>query len=158
MQKRLITLLVVGGLIAVFAIWLQSSSSSKTKDDTFSVEIIHLPKQFEGCTYVVYDVPDAPPLAIEDGAITYDFSTEDTLFTSSPPTFGWLSEEASGSYVTHILEEGEKQPDDTIPFGAVGATETAQGDVIDYATYHVRGIHDCSLPQSVIDEVVKRRE
>ncbi|MBF4500382.1 hypothetical protein IRY55_03310 [Savagea sp. SN6] len=112
---------------ALYAIVVQDSKGRLT-DEAYAF----LSK--EGCYYVVYNQPDAPPLPFEDGWITYDFTKENPIITSSPQDLGWEGKNSSGAYRTHIVVDGtllplEEQGD---LIGANGSTEI-DGRVIEHS-------------------------
>lgn len=112
---------------ALYAIVVQDSKGRLT-DEAYA-----FPSK-EGCYYVIYNQPDAPPLPFEDGWITYDFTKENPIITSSPQDLGWEGKSSSGGYRTHIVVDGtllplEEQGDLN---GANGSTEI-DGRVIEHS-------------------------
>lgn len=74
-------------------------------------QVYLLPKNFNGCAVIIYDIKDAPPLKIENNEITYEFPETGIIYTSSPMEFGWVNKEHSGAYrlrAFYIDENGNK--------------------------------------------------
>lgn len=88
-----------------------------------------LPKGFEGCVVINYNVKGAPPLKIEGDGIIYQVPKTGIVNTSSSYDFGWVNEKHSGSYqlyAYYVDENGsiiEEVPQENIRFGANGSTQ-----------------------------------
>jgi hypothetical protein len=65
-------------------------------------EEVLLPKGYQGgCSYIVYDVKDAPELELKDDTIIYNLNDNGVLATSSPEHFGWDNKETSPNLDRH---------------------------------------------------------
>lgn len=117
----IIVLLVVGIFFVI--------DNRKGVDQTYL-----LPKDFEGCAVIFYDVREAPPLEIVDNEIVYEVPEEGILYTSSPMDFGWVSKKQSGAFqleAFYVDEAGEKiaqLPEEEIQFGANGSWQDDKGN------------------------------
>lgn len=66
------------------------------RSEKFEVINYHFPEDYQGCAIVIYNVPDAPTLEINDKMINYYFDDHGILLTSSPQDFGWEGKGHSG--------------------------------------------------------------
>ncbi|MFP3728950.1 hypothetical protein U8V72_27565 [Priestia filamentosa] len=88
-----------------------------------------LPKGFEGCVVINYDVKGAEPLKVKNNEIVYKVPSDGIINTSSPMEFGWVNKEESGSYqlkAYYVGKNGERLqelPSDKIRFGANGTVQ-----------------------------------
>lgn len=114
---------VLFAILVVFAVVSWSDSQGEGQFDTIAY---YFPANFQGCATIFYDVAGSAPLEIVDGRLAFQFNENETVYlTSSPQTFGWASEEQSGSFKTEIYIGKEQIPGDTL-FMTTGAYESEE--------------------------------
>lgn len=59
-------------------------------------EVYLIPKGFNQCGAIVYNIKEAPNLQLKNGIITYRIPKDGIFQTSSPSDFGWASKNSSG--------------------------------------------------------------
>lgn len=105
-----------------------------------NVEHFHM-KSGTACAHIFYDVPDAPPLEIVDKEIDYVFDEDNMLYTSSPITFGWATEDDSGARKHMFYVDGEKIEEQLPLF--TSAYQMEQEPQRDYTVIHFNDVDEC---------------
>lgn len=56
----------------------------------------HLSEIETSCAFIFYDVPDSPPLKLDNRVLNHPFDEENILTTSSTYDFGWKNKDTGG--------------------------------------------------------------
>lgn len=157
-NKKIYAVIILALVIGLFVIVYNIEDNTKNYNEAY-----YFPNGYKGCTYVIYNVKNAPELRVKDHTIQYKYNKEGIMLTSSPEDFGWEGQESSGLfnasyfYIDDNGKEIELELDKDVFGGGMSSFDNNDGVNMDYVKYAVKkeDVDACSKTEILENLITK---